>query len=177
MGLWLKVPDMNHAVLIPGEKGQCGQRADQAGDPNQGRSRQSPTAQECHLSRLQRGKGRHFLVCLIPSSPDEHPCLVRERKSSPGRPRRGQLSPRAPVHLHHALDPRAGRNQARDSLKAPGPSSSPCMVGLPQTPSPLQAPSTWAQPALCPEMFPPNLSTARPRFETPGTLRSAPATF
>lgn len=29
MGLWLKVPDMNHAVLIPGEKRQCGQRADQ----------------------------------------------------------------------------------------------------------------------------------------------------
>lgn len=125
---------MSHAVLVPREKGQCGQQADRAGDPNQGRSPQSPTAWQCHPSRLQRGKGCHFLAGLVPSSPDEHPCLVQERKSSPGRPHGGRLGQWAPVHPHQALHPWACRNQARNSLKALGPSSSPGMVGLPQPP-------------------------------------------
>lgn len=49
---------MNQAVLIPEEKGQCGQQDDQAGDPNQGRRPHGLTAQECglRLSRLLRGK-------------------------------------------------------------------------------------------------------------------------
>lgn len=37
VGLWLKVIDMNHTVLIPREKGQCGQQDEQGGDPDQGR--------------------------------------------------------------------------------------------------------------------------------------------
>lgn len=60
VGLWLKVFDMNHTVLIPGEKGQCGQQSEQTGDPNQGRRPQSLTAQEGHLSWLHRRKGSHF---------------------------------------------------------------------------------------------------------------------
>lgn len=60
VGLWLKAFDMNHTVLIPGEKGQCRQQAEQTGDPNQGRTPQSLTAQEGHLSWLHRGKGGHF---------------------------------------------------------------------------------------------------------------------
>lgn len=39
---------MNH-VLIPEEKGQHGQQADQAGDSNQGTSPHCLPAQECHL--------------------------------------------------------------------------------------------------------------------------------
>lgn len=43
-GLRLKAPDTNYAVLIPRDKGQCGQQADQAGGPNQCRRPQGLTA-------------------------------------------------------------------------------------------------------------------------------------
>lgn len=139
---------MHQAVLIPGEKGQCGQQADQAHDQRQKASSSHGSGATLWLSWLLRGKREasptlftslrtNTANLLSPTNP-----LSEEREGELARLRGLEDSPwpaALPSSLHQALDPRAAGTRQGTSQRLWTQAVHPARVGLLRPPAPLRA--------------------------------------
>lgn len=170
---------MHQAVLIPGEKGQCGQQADQAHDQRQKASSSHGSGATLWLSWLLRGKREasptlftslrtNTANLLSPTNP-----LSEEREGERARLRGLEDSPwpaALPSSLHQALDPRAAGTRQGTSQRLWTQAVHPARVGLLRPPRSTEGHQIQGHSLLSlPWGLPANLPPANLRFKTPAS--------